>query len=92
MCFKGDWDLISEHVSENTDRTHDLGHRQISGHRRDARRERKIMTTEHDRQDAHEQHVQCPRFATNTAHDTHEEVRAKLWGCRAWGRVDRVPA
>ena len=44
----------------------------------DARRERKIMTTEHDRQDAHEQHVQRPRFATNTAHDTHEEVRAKL--------------
>ena len=56
----------------------------------DARRERKIMTTEHDRQDAHEQHVQRPRFATNTAHDTHEEVRAKLWGCKAWGRVDRV--
>ena len=44
----------------------------------DARRERKITTTEHDRQDAHEQHVQRPRFATNTAHDTHEEVRAKL--------------
>ena len=58
----------------------------------DARRERKIMTTEHDRQDAHEQHVQRPRFATNTAHDTHEEVRAKLWVCKACGRVDRVPA